>query len=124
MEEFIYKKLLEVIKIPYKKISFFGKITDTNYEMFFFVNDGNKDIQCYQLAENGQLDETEIDLCFKMIAQEYRKNEAFSQDKLWIISFVLDDSSIIEYNIEQYEKNERVYKLKKNWIKKHNIYIS
>ena len=119
MDKKIFNALSEIVNIPYKTISFFAKITNTSYEMFFYLDDGTDKMQCYEMAEKGMLDENELDRIFGNIAKEFKAMDDFDAELMSIISFVMDTNKVLEFEVKKYDKSEKVQGLKKQWISEH-----
>ena len=89
-ETFIYEEVRDIIPKKSDKTVFFAAISKTSYEIFFYsFIDGNP-VQCYELAEQDQLDENELDTMFEAIAGIIRESKFFIADKNNIATIEID----------------------------------
>ena len=58
-------------------IYFFAAITQTSYEIFFYSYINGVAVQCYELAEQGLIDENDLDRVFEAIAWIIRDSKVF-----------------------------------------------
>lgn len=105
----------EILKIKSKGLAdlhLLGLITNTSYEIIFYVNYNGRIMQSNALAEEGILNIGFVDEIYASIAKIVRECEQFDSDKMNIIT-VEDEKISITYD----EKSCRVYNLKKRWKK-------
>lgn len=70
-----------------EKLEFWATIGDTSRTIEFHVwIDGQKH-QCYELADNGQIEETKMEKLFDDYAAYVRKSDEYSSGKLHKITF-------------------------------------
>lgn len=103
----------EILKIKSKGFTdlyLLGLITNTSYEIIFYVNYNGIIKQSNALAEEGILNIGFVDEIYASIAKIVRECEQFDSDKMNIIT-VEDEKVSIKYD----EKSCRVYNLKKRW---------
>ena len=103
----------EISKIKSKGLTdlhVLGLITNTSYEIIFYVNYDGIIMQSNTLAEEGFLSIGFVDELYASIAKVVRGCEQFDPDKMNIIT-VEDEKVTIKYD----EKSCRVYDLKKRW---------
>jgi len=117
LETLIYDNLKKVIPLNSIKTVMFAKVANTNYEIYFYsyLADDNNPKQCFSLAEEGVLDENDLDNVFSKIAEDYRKSDKFKEDKNNIITFTIEKNEA-KLKVEYYDKGERLNGIKKAWI--------
>jgi hypothetical protein len=113
-ETLIYDKVRPIIPLGSDKTVFFASITQTSYEVFFYAFIDGTPVQCYELAEEGKLDENELDSVFVVIVDIVKESKLFHSDKNNIVTITVDKSGA-KMNVEYYEKDARMYKIKKEW---------
>lgn len=116
-ETLIYEKIREIIPAKSEKTIFFSAISETSYEMFFYAFIDGKAKQCFELAEEGELDGNTLDRVFEEIIQIIKKSKRFIVDKYNVATIIIDKSRI-DLDVEYYDKDIRMYKVKKEWKKK------
>ena len=117
IETLIYDKVKPIIPTESDKTVFFASITQTSYEVFFYaLIDGNP-VQCYELAEESKLDENELDSVFAAIVDIIKESKFFHDDNNNVVTITVDKSGI-KMDVEYYEKDARMYKIKKEWEQK------
>lgn len=79
-------------------------------------------MQCYELAEQGLIDENDLDRVFEAIAWIIRDSKVFDAAKINIATITVDKSGI-KMEVEYVDKNARMYKIKKEW-EQNNIEFS
>ena len=117
-ETLIYDRIKKIIADYCGKIVLFAAISQTSYEIFFYVDIDSRMIQCFELAEQGLLDENKLDDVFSDIAKIIRESKEYQNDKCNIVTIILDKSGLRKY-MEYYEKDVRMYKIKKAWKEKY-----
>lgn len=118
LEELIYDKIRSIIPIESDKTIFFVSITNTSYEIFFYAFIDGKPVQCYKIAEDGKIDGNELDLVFASVVEIIKESELFHDDKNNIATITVDKAGV-KIDMDYYEKDARIYKIKKEW--EHNI---
>lgn len=118
IETLIYEKVREIIPAKSEKTIFFAAISRTSYEVFFysFINGIPK--QCFELAEEGKMDENVLNKAFGEIVDIIRDSKQFIVDKYNIATIRIDKTGI-KIDIEYYDRNVRMYKIKKEWANQH-----
>lgn len=116
LETVIYDELKKVIPDKSVKTVLFAKVAKTNYEMFFYsyFKGEEKPIYCFTLAENDKLDENVLDAVFEKIAKFVRDSEKFQPDKNNIITYIIEQSGI-DFTIEYFDKDKKIFEIKKEW---------
>ena len=114
-ETLIYEKIREIIPAKSEKTIFFSAISETSYEMFFYAFIDGKAKQCFELAEEGELDGNTLDRVFEEIVQIIKKSKRFIVDN---VATIIIDKSRIDLDMEYYDKDIRMYTVKKEWKKK------
>lgn len=115
-ETLIFTKIRSIIPTESDKTIFFASITQTSYEMFFYTFIGGKPVQCYELAEEGKLDENELEAVFAAVVDIIKESKVYKPDKNNIATITVDKSGV-KMNVEYYDKDARMYKIKKEWEK-------
>ena len=115
-ETLIYHKVKNMIPDNSEKNIFFAAIGKTSYEVFFYSFFDNKPIQCFTLAEQDLLDGNELDAIFEEIVNIIKASKIYDENKLNIATIVLDKTGV-RMTIDYHEKNARLYKIKKDWIR-------
>ena len=118
-ETLIYEKIKKVIPDNSDKTVFFAAISKTSYEVYFYSYIDGNPIQCYELVEQDKLDGNELDESFEAVVDIYKESKHFNPDKYNIATIKVDKSGI-KMDVEYFEKDVRMYKLKKDW-KENNI---
>ncbi len=113
-ETMMYEKIKQVIPENSDKTIFFASITKTSYEVFFYSFINGEPKQCYTLAEEGKLDENRLAEVFDSMVNIIRNSKVFKEDKINIATIRFEDLKI-NMDMEYYEKNARMYKIKKEW---------
>lgn len=116
-ETLIYEKVRNIIPDNSEKTLFFAAISQTSYEIIFYSYIDGTPIQCYELAEEDKLDANELDSVFEVIVDIIKNSKVFISDKYNIATIKLDKSGI-KMSMEYYDKDVRVYKVKKEWEQK------
>lgn len=116
-ETLIYEKVRNIILDNSEKTFFFAAISQTSYEMFFYSYIDGKPIQCYELAEEDKLDANELDNVFEAIVDIIKVSKVFNSDKYNIATIKVDKSGI-KMSMEYYDRDVRLYKVKKEWEQK------
>ena len=73
-ETLIYDKVKYIIPDKSEKTMFFAAISETSYEVFFYAFFGGKPKQCFELAEQGIVDESQLDIVFEMIVNTIKSS--------------------------------------------------
>ncbi len=113
-ETLIYDKVRKIIPDQSETTIFFAGITETSYEIFFYSLIEGKFVQCYSLAEQGKIDEIEMEAVFEKIAKIIRESKQFNAEKYNLATIKVDKSGIT-LEIQYHERNARIYKIKKEW---------
>ena len=121
IETLVFDNLKKMIPADASKTILFANVADTSYELFFYcmLADGEFH-QCYTLAENGVLDSHLLDLCFSEIASQIKSDEKYRAGSNNVFTFVADHSGV-HLDVEYYERNARMYKIKKDWKAKYLV---
>ena len=100
-----------------KKIVFFCEVEDNASESCYYLcND--EPVQCYELAESGEIDTVLLDETFKKLCDYIRQTDVYDQTKRNVITILVEGKSE-KVCVEKYEKSIRLYKLKKEWKEKY-----
>ena len=72
---------------PFEKLKFSARVGAKSFSIEFFVwLDGEK-YQCYELADDGEIDEVQMMKAFKAYAEEVRKSESYNDGEVKKVSF-------------------------------------
>ena len=115
IETRVFDTLKKKIPPEATKTILYAGVGDTSYEMFFyslFPENGYK--QCFTLAEEGLLNENELDAAFSSIAEMIKGDRRYQPGKLNVFTYVIGETSI-EMTTEYHDEKERIYKIKKDW---------
>ena len=74
----------------YEEIDFRANISDSSYSVEFFVTADGKRMQCYEMADEGIIDEDELNACTEAIANYARKTADFKKGEVNKYSFTLN----------------------------------
>lgn len=113
-ETLIYDKVRAIIPNGSEKTTFFAAVGATSYEIFFYALIDGKQKQCFELAEQGLLDENELDSVFGAIADIIKDSKLFKTDKCNVATITIDRTGV-KMDVEYHEKDARMYKIKKEW---------
>lgn len=116
-ETLIYEKVRDIIPNKSEKTVFFAAINQTCYEMFFYAFIDGNPIQCYELAEQGELDENQLDSVFDAIVNMIKESKLFIASECNIVTIKVDKSGV-KLDMEYYDKDARMYRIKKEWEQK------
>lgn len=97
------------------KSIFFCEVEENAYEIFYYayMNNGIYK-QCYELVEEGELEEIVLDSGFDRLADFIRKCATFDPEKRNVVTLIIDGINE-KVSIEKYSKKEGMYKIKKDW---------
>lgn len=113
-ETLIYDKVRRIIPKESSKTVFFAAVTETSYEVFFYAYIDGNPVQCFELAEQGMLDENELDIVFAYIVDIIKESEFYQNDKNNIATITVDKSGV-KMDMEYIKKDARIYGVKKKW---------
>ena len=84
------KHVSEIIKqlVPnYEKLDVRANIGDKTYSIEFFVTINGQKMQCYDMADNGIIEESELNAAFKSIASYIRTAKEYTAGTINKFSF-------------------------------------
>lgn len=113
-ETLIYEKVRTIIPKGSSKNVFFASVTETSYEVFFYSYIDNNPIQCFELAEQGKLDENELDAVFAAVVDILKESKIYKADKNNIATITVDKFGV-KMDMAYAEKDARMYGIKKEW---------
>lgn len=119
LETLAYDNIKKVLPQGAEKTVVYASISDTCYEIFFysfFPKKGYK--QCYELAEENNLDAALLDITFERIAEVIKNDKQYKSGKINLFTFIIDDDGI-RMDTEYLDKNTRIYFIKKEWKEKY-----
>lgn len=119
-ETLIYEKVRPIIPNGSDKTVFFVAISQTSYEVFFYAFIEGKPVQCFELAEQGSLDENQLDSVFESIVGIIKESKLFRSDKYNISTMTVDKAGV-KMDMEYCENDVRMYKIKKEWEQKNIV---
>ena len=113
-------KIIQVVPDICDKAVFFMAVTETSYEVFFYSFIDGEPKQCYGMAEDGLLDENILHHVFASMVEVIRKSEEFQKEKLNVITISYGKLGyVLDVQYTPYERDVHIYKIKKEWMKKH-----
>ena len=119
LETLAYDNIKKVLPQGAEKTVVYASISDTCYEIFFysfFPKKGYK--QCYELAEENNLDAALLDITFERMAEVIKNDKQYKSGKINLFTFIIDDDGI-RMDTEYLDKNTRIYFIKKEWKEKY-----
>lgn len=119
LETLAYDNIKKVLPQGAEKTVVYASISDTCYEIFFysfFSKKGYK--QCYELAEENNLDAALLDITFERMAKVIKNDKQYKSEKINLFTFIIDDDGI-RMDTEYLDKNTRIYFIKKEWKEKY-----
>lgn len=118
VETIFYDLVKNILPANSKKSVFFAAVTKTGQEVFFYsyLEDDCEPKQCYQMAESEDydIDGNVLDEVFEKLAVEIRKSEKFESEKLNVVTFVVEHTSV-KVEFKAYDIETSLYKIKKEW---------
>ena len=81
------KKLVKELVPDFDKMEFRASIGDTSRSIEFFVWVNGEKMQCYELADAGEIDESQMEKMFDSFAGAIRKSEEYRKGEVNKISF-------------------------------------
>lgn len=118
LETLIYDAIKKVIPQESLKTAVYANVNDTSYEIFFyclFPQNGYR--QCYDLAEADVLDAHLLDMTFEEIAKVIKTDKAYESERNNLFTFIIDASGV-KMTVEHFDKDTRMYRVKKEWNEK------
>jgi len=95
------ERAVELVKelIPnFNKLEFKASISDTSHSIEFFVWIGNEKWQCFELADNGEIDESKMEKLFDTYAQFFRKSDGYKTGEVNKINLFQNLASFTDPN--------------------------
>jgi len=86
LEDFATKQITSIIP-KFDSVSLRATVSDSSYAIEFFVVIDGKKKQCYELADEGVLKESDLDDVLKRIAEYIRSSSDYRRDCVNKISF-------------------------------------
>lgn len=83
-------KLVKELLPNFKKLEFRATIGDTSYSVEFFVWVGSVRQQCYELADNGKIDETKMGKLFAAYAEYIRNSDVYKKGEVNKVYFIVE----------------------------------
>ena len=83
-------KLVKELLPNFKKLEFRATIGDTSHSVEFFVWIGNIRQQCYELADNGKIDETKMEKLFETYAEYIRSSDVYKKGEVNKVHFIVE----------------------------------
>jgi len=81
-------KLVKELIAEFNKLEFKASIGDTSRSIEFFVWVGDEKRQCYELADNREIDELKMEMLFDAYAEFVRKSDEYKAGKVNKIYFI------------------------------------
>jgi len=89
VEKYISEKIAQLVP-NYKKLDVRANIGDKSYAIEFFVTIDNRRMQCYDMVDDGIIEENELDSVFKAIAEYIRNTTDYITGKINKYSFTVN----------------------------------
>lgn len=89
LEKYVADTLAPLIP-TYEKLDVRANIGDNTYSVEFFATINGKRMQCYDMADNGIIQEKDLDVAFNAIAEYVRKTKDYIPGTINKIEFSLD----------------------------------
>ena len=115
LETLAYDNIKKVLPRGAWKTVVYANISDTSYEIFFyslFPGQGYK--QCYELAENNVIDYQLLEGTFEKMADIIKGDKNYKTGSYNLFTFIINTDGI-RMNVEYFDKNVRIYYVKKEW---------
>lgn len=123
--EKIASRLQPVLPVGWNKVCLYAEIAEKSYEIFFycFINGTDGAVQCYDLMEEYQIEEEEIDEAFEdiyaileLIWQELKKLE----EKTWTnYTLIFESTGRFKEYFDYTDLENGSYEYKKKWKEKY-----
>ncbi|MEE1517762.1 MAG: hypothetical protein UF228_09230 [Lachnospiraceae bacterium] len=101
-----------------KKIVFFCEVEDKASEICYYLCNDIEPVQCYELAESGEIDSVLLDSTFEKLCDFIKQTNSYDETKRNVITILVDGRSEKVF-VEKFDKSVRLYKLKKEWKEKY-----
>lgn len=89
--ETIIKKEVEKVVPHFEKLELRATVGSNSYSVEFFATVNGKRMQCYEMADNGLIDEDDLEIITQEIAKELRKSPEYKSGQPNKFSFVIAD---------------------------------
>lgn len=76
LEKYVSEQLSKIIP-EYEKIDIRANISDSSHSIEFYATIAGKKMQCYDMVDNGLINEKELDGTFRNIANYVRNTDEF-----------------------------------------------
>lgn len=83
-------ELVKELLPEFEKIDFKATIGDTSRSIEFFVWINNEKLQCYELADNGELDEAKMEKLFDDYAECFRNSADYKVEEVNKVHFTVE----------------------------------
>ena len=112
-----------IIPVSAKKTIIFCEIEKTAYEIFYysFSNDGTYR-HSSEIVESGELDTLVVEKQFEKVAGFIRDSDSFDPNRRNVITITIEGTTE-KVEVDQYDKNVGLYKIKKEWKSAHYVSI-
>ncbi|MCL1996556.1 MAG: hypothetical protein FWG63_10150 [Defluviitaleaceae bacterium] len=81
------KEFVKVLVPTFDKMEFRASISDTSRSVEFFVWVNDEKLQCYELADTGKIDESQMEKMFDSFAEAIRKSDEYKSGEVNKIKF-------------------------------------
>ena len=90
LETAIIKEVKKIVP-SFEKLELRATISDRSYSVEFFTTVREKMLQCYEMADNGQIDEDELEAVLQEIAKVLRTSPTYKSGSPNKFSFTIED---------------------------------
>ena len=86
LQDYAKEQIAEIVP-EFDNLELRAAISDTSYSIEFFVSINGEKKQCYELADDGVIDEEELDEVFARIAEYIRKGSDYKKGSINKVTF-------------------------------------
>lgn len=86
LQDYAKEQIAKIVP-EFNNLELRATVSDTSYSIEFFVSINGEKKQCYELADNGIIDEEELDEVFARIAEYIRKGDDYQKGNINKIDF-------------------------------------
>ncbi len=123
--EMIAKKLQSILPQNWEKVCLYSEIEENSYETVFycFIKGNAQPIQCYNLVDEYEIEEDDIDDVFyeinKILKSEWIKLKEKGKDVWTNYTFILESNGKFFEEYDYSDLSEGAYDYKKTWKEKY-----
>lgn len=86
LQDYAKEQIAKIVP-EFNNLELRATVSDTSYSIEFFVSISGEKKQCYELADDGIIDEEELDEVFARIAEYIRKGDDYQKGNINKIDF-------------------------------------